>query len=203
MIHSQKRTIEGLMAMGSSSTSFSSLKAKLSSDELALLSKYRARRKYVIGLQPSLNDGLSESVCEAYFVMLKLSLAFTATEKLTTLTGQKGNLGIFNPTFVKALNAGRFDKLLVAMDKDNLRRFEKNDNPEIHRWKNLPETRELTKFVYQCRNFMFHGSFTPTETGFRSATLRHLILELADSTLAAGEIALDKWVAKKLNKQKK
>ena len=191
------------MAMGSSSTSFSSLKAKLSSDELALLSKYRARRKYVIGLQPSLNDGLSKSVCEGYFVMLKLSLAFTAIEKLTTLTGQKGNLGIFNPTFVKALNAGRFDKLLVAMDKDNLRRFEKNDNPEIHRWKNLPETRELTKFVYQCRNFMFHGSFTPTETGFGSETLRHLILELADSTLAAGEIALDKWVAKKLNQQKK
>jgi len=191
------------MAMGSSSTSFSSLKAKLSSDELALLSKYRARRKYVISLQPSLNDGLSKSVCEGYFVMLKLSLAFTAIEKLTTLTGQKGNLGIFNPTFVKALNAGRFDKLLVAMDKDNLRRFEKNENPEIHRWKNLPETRELTKFVYQCRNFMFHGSFTPTETGFGSATLRHLILELADSTLAAGEIALDKWVAKKLNQQKK
>ena len=189
--------------MGSSSTSFSSLKAKLSSDELVLLSKYRARRKYVIGLQPNLNDGLSKSVCEGYFVMLKLSLAFTAIEKLTTLTGQKGNLGIFNPTFVKALNAGRFDKLLVAMDKDNLRRFEKNENPEIHRWKNLPETRELTKFVYQCRNFMFHGSFTPTETGFRSATLRHLILELADSTLAAGEIALDKWVAKKLNQQKK
>jgi hypothetical protein len=137
-------------------------------------------------------------VSEGYFVMLKLSLAFSAVEMLAKVISRKGQLGIQNEAVVQALNTGKFDRLLSAMDNDNNRRFSKAKKSESKHWRNLPLDSDLTEFVYQCRNFIFHGSYTPTETGLASSVrLRTLVLALAISTLDAGELALEKWVNKK------
>lgn len=175
-----------------------SLKQLVEPDQFVLLSKYKARRKYVLALRSTNLEGLGVGVSEGYFVMLKLSLAFSAVEMLARVISRKGQLGIQNEVVVKAINVGKFDKLIVATHNDNKRRFSKVDEADLQRWRNLPLDSDLTDFVYQCRNFIFHGSYTPTETGLASsARLRALVLDLAMSTLDAGELALQNWVRKK------
>jgi hypothetical protein len=178
--------------------SFDKLKKLVSKEEVALLSKFKARRNYVLGLRSTKIEGLGVGVSEGYFVMLKLSLTFSAVEMLSTAISRKGNLGIRNESFIRALNSGKLDKLITAMDRENQRRFPSGKSELIKKWKNLPVDTDLTKFVYQCRNYMFHGSFTPTETGLStSSQMRVLILDLAMSTLQAGDDSLRMWAKKK------
>ena len=171
----------------------------VSEEDFALLSKYRARSKYVRGLTLSKVQGMSLNVSEGYFVMLKLSLAFSAVEMISKVTHRSNNLGICDKSVVSALNNGRFDKLLMAIDKDNLRRYPKSESNQVGKWKNLHPQRDLTPFVVQCRNFMLHGSFSPSESGLSSSSsLRGMILGLAEASLEAGDMALEKWALKLL-----
>ena len=176
----------------------SSLKSLLSEDEFSLLVKYKARKKYVTGLESTNIVGLSHSVSEGYFAMLKLSLSFSAVEMLCTVISRKGNLGIRHQRFTEALNEGLFDKLLQGIDNDSKRRYPRTSHTELESWKSLPADADLTKFIYQCRNYMFHGSFTPSEAGLTSVRLRSLLLELSLATLDAGEDALLTWTRKQL-----
>ena len=178
---------------------FTALKNFATPQEIRLLAKHRARRKYVIGLRSSTIEGLGFGVSEGYFVMLKLSLAFSSLETLASVISRKGNLGIRNENFVSDLNSGKLDKLLIAMDKDHVRRYTGSEPDLIKKWKGIPLDSDLTKIVYQCRNYMFHGSFTPSETGLASsARLRVSVLGLAMSTLQAGDEALEKWAKKRI-----
>ncbi|MEY3934233.1 MAG: hypothetical protein RLZZ606_832 [Actinomycetota bacterium] len=130
--------------------------------------------------------------------MLKVSLAFSAVEMLAKVISRKGQLGIQNESVVRAINSGKFDKMLDSIEKDNLRRFGRASTVVSTKREPLPLNADLTNFVYMLRNFNFHGSFTPTETGLASSSrLRTLMLDLAMSSLEAGEVALQKWVKKK------
>lgn len=175
-----------------------SLKGIVSTDEFVLLAKYRARRRYVLGFRSTKIDGLGVGVTEGYFVMLKVSLAFSAVEMLAKVISRKGQLGIHNESVVRAINSGKFDKMLDSIERDNVRRFGPASTPQSFKGGPIPLNSDLTAFVYMLRNFHFHGSFTPTETGLASSSrLRTLMLDLAISTLDAGEVALQKWVRKK------
>lgn len=174
-----------------------SLRDSLSKEDFTMLAKYRARRDFATGFTHAAIPGMAKSTSEANFVMLKLGLAFTAAELLARVTSQKNNLGIKSPKVAKALNQGKLDKLLKGIEADHLRRYPKSDPNLFVRWENSTETTDLTALVSQMRNYVFHGSFSPSESGLAtSSSVRDLVLELANSTIEASEIALDKWIQK-------
>ena len=175
----------------------------LSSEQFTLLAKYRARRDYAVGFTPSRIDGMSIGTSDAYFVMLKLGLAYTAAELLARVTNQKHNLGIKSVQFSQALNSGKFDKLLAGIDADNARRYPNGSSNLLEKWKNTNAKTDLSRLVSQFRNYMFHGAFSPSESGLaRSKTLRNLVLELADQIIESSEDALQKWLVSLNNKKK-
>jgi hypothetical protein len=169
----------------------------ISKEQFAVLAKYRARRDYVIGFESTEITGMSVGTSEAYFVMLKLGLAFTAAELLARVTLQKNSLGIKSLEFTKALNAGKFDRLLGGVDADNLRRYPNSRSSNVSKWRSATETTDLTPLISQLRNYMFHGAFSPSESGLAaSVALRRLILELAYTTIECSDKALAKWLVK-------
>jgi hypothetical protein len=175
------------------------IESSLSKEEFAVLAKYRARRNYAIGFTSGDVAGMSRSTSDAYDVMLKVGLAFTAAELLARVTGQKNSLGIKSEAFAKALNQGKFDKLIQGIEADHLRRYPKSSPNQLKKWKQATGTTDLTALVSQFRNYMFHGAFSATESGLaKSPILRNLILELATSTIQGSETALDHWISKKI-----
>jgi hypothetical protein len=175
------------------------IESSLSKEEFAVLAKYRARRNYAIGFTSGDVAGMSRGTSDAYDAMLKLGLAFTAAELLARVTGQKNALGVKSEAFAKALNQGKFDKLLQGIEADHLRRYPKSSPNQLKKWKQATETTDLTALVAQLRNYMFHGAFSATESGLaKSPVLKNLILELAASTIQGSEIALDKWISKQV-----
>ena len=177
------------------------IESSLSKEEFAVLAKYRARRNYAIGFTSGDVAGMSRSTSDAYDVMLKVGLAFTAAELLATVTGQKNSLGIKSESFAKALNQGKFDKLLQGIEADHLRRYPKSSPNQLNKWQAATAQTDLTALVSQFRNYMFHGSFSPTESGLaKSKALRDLVLDLSNQTIESCEMALDKWLKSKSSK---
>jgi len=173
----------------------------LSNEDFAILAKYRARRNYAIGFTSGDVAGMSRSTSDAYDAMLKLGLAFTAAELLARVTGQKNSLGIKSEAFAKALNQGKFDKLLQGIEADHLRRYPKSSPNQLRKWQAATAKTDLTALVSQFRNYMFHGSFSPTESGLaKSKALRDLVVDLAGQTIESCEIALDKWLKLRASK---
>jgi hypothetical protein len=174
-----------------------SVRDLIAPEDFTLLAKYKARCKYVRGLSGTTILGLGERVSEGYFAMLKLSLAFSAIEMIATVTRRRNNIGIHSHSFVRAIKSGKFDKLLKAIDRDNDRRYPNSTSNEYERWRGVNIDADLTRLVAQCRNFMFHGSFSPSESGLSdSKVVRGLMLELAEVTLIAGDKALEVWCLK-------
>ena len=173
----------------------------LTKEEFAVLAKYRARRNYAIGFNSGDVAGMSRSTSAAYDAMLKLGLAFTAAELLAQVTGQKNSLGIKSQAFAKALNQGKFDKLLQGIEADHLRRYPKSSPNQLQKWQAATAKTDLTTLVSQFRNYMFHGSFSPTESGLaESKALRDLVLGLSNQTIESCEMALNKWLKSKSSK---
>lgn len=171
------------------------IESSLSKEEFAVLAKYRARRNYALGFTSGDVAGMSRSTSYAYDAMLKLGLAFTAAELLAGVTGQKNSLGIKSEAFAKALNQGKFDKLLQGIEADHLRRYPKSSPNQFKKWQAATPKTDLTALVSQFRNYMFHGSFSPTESGLaKSKALRDLVLALSNQTIESCEMALDKWL---------
>jgi len=177
------------------------IESLISKDDFAVLAKYRARRNYAIGFTSGDVAGVTKSTSDAYDVMLKLGLAFTAAELLFTVTGQKNSLGIKSEAFARALNQGRFDKLLQGIEADHLRRYPKSSPNQLNKWQSATAKTDLTALVSQFRNYMFHGSFSPTESGLaKSKALRDLVLNLSNQTIESCEMALDNWLKSKSSK---
>jgi hypothetical protein len=177
------------------------IESSLSKEEFAVLAKYRARRNYAIGFTSGDVAGMSRSTSDAYDVMLKVGLAFTAAELLARVTGQKSSLGIKSESFAKALNQGKLDKLLQGIEADHLRRYPKSSPNQLKKWQAATAKTDLTALVSQFRNYMFHGSFSATESGLaKSSELRKLVFELANQTIESCELALDKWLKSQTSK---
>jgi hypothetical protein len=174
----------------------------LSEEDFAVLSKYCTRRNYAIGFTSGDVAGMTKSTTDAYYVMLKLGLAFTAAELLATVTGQKGSLGIKSESVAKALNEGKFDKMLLGVEADHIRRYPKTSPNQLKRWKLATAKTDLTTLVSQFRNYMFHGSFSPTESGLaKSKVFRDLVLDLSIQTIDSCEMALEKWLKSQESKK--
>ena len=166
----------------------------LSKDEFAWLAKYKARSTYARGMVYQPVGGLGEGTSHGYYVMLKVSLAHTALEVLGNATGN--NIPVTNAALSNALRAGVFNKLLESSGRALTRKAGLEFAPSLPKYAE-PDSQhsDLKSFLGLCRNLMFHGTFSPSESGLSSsANRRKLLLTLADDCLAQCETHLDRWL---------
>lgn len=176
------------------------LKPHLESSTFALLSKYKARSSFAIGLRNTPNENLGTDTSEAYFVVLKLSLVYSALELLEGATGNSKGIHVRNSHVAYALANGRFAKLLKQIEestpKTSLPKVLKTIESLTSKDSSVFE-RNLFPFVALCRNLMFHGSFSPSGSGLlNSRENRELLLGLAFTSIRAGDLFLDAWLTK-------
>lgn len=182
------------------------LKAKkdLPPQAFGLLAKYKARASFARGLRNTSNEDLSLESSEAYFVFLKLSLAFTALELLDAATGHSKSLVIHNIGISKRLATGKLNKLLDQILESTPTRERQRVERALDSLKiggtELAQN-NLLGFLELCRHLMFHGAFTPSGSGLsKSPVNRQLLLEFSSDALTAGDAFLEKWLAKKVAK---
>ena len=169
-----------------------------------LLSKYKARSEFAIGLRNTKNESLTLDTSEAYFAMLKLSLVYSALELLDNATGKSGNLQVRSMKFSYDLKHGRFKKLIdqilistPANSKSKVLRI--IENLEYKDWE--VGGPNLYEFIGLCRHLMFHGVFSPSGSGLsRSPRKVQSLIGLSYDAIQAGDEFLEKWLDKKIMK---
>ena len=150
----------------------------------ATFSRFRARFILAKNLESISINGLSEDTTKAYFVVLRLTLAFTALEALENAIGCKNQIKVIDDRLASQIRS-RHSKMISAIEKSLSYNGSKEMKESLARFTEN-ESDDLLPFVYGLRNLMAHGQFTPTNFGLTKAPLRiNLINELADATLDA------------------
>lgn len=169
------------------------LKHDLPGSHFARISKYQARSTYTRQLRSTKIDGLSSATVEGYFVMLKLSLAFSSIELIHPSV--LNSLKIFSQSTAQMILAGKFDKLIEAMAKSpKVRDYKSTIDAQ---WRaSLQVDSDLLPFIRQARNLMFHGAFSPSEAGLTTLAKQSQLLSLAEEALSQTDDALIARVTK-------
>ena len=181
------------------------IKAQLTQEQFALLAKYKARSVYARNLESAPVSGLSKETSDGYFVMLRLSLAYTAIEMLDKATGNSHAIEIRSHKFTAALSAGFFDGLLEAIRKSTPANKKAKVEIQIEDLLSGNDTNcDLLVLMELSRHLMFHGAFSPNETSLVSSSRRRrLVSLLAFDALDAADSFLEKWVSKRVTKSKR
>lgn len=171
----------------------SEIKSQLPENHFARISKYQARSTYTRQLRSTKIDGLSSATAEGYFVMLKLSLAYSSIEVINRSV--INNLKVVSQSTAKMILAGKFDKLIDAMVKSpKVRDYKSAIGDE---WRaSLQLDSDLLPFIRQARHLMFHGAFSPSEAGLTTLAKQSQLLTLAEEALAQADEALITRVTK-------
>ena len=140
-------------------------------------------------------ESISPATASSYFVLLKLSLAYSALEALESLTG-KNSIRVRDQRFHIALSQHQFDKLiqhLIYAAKNQVR----PTDGELEKYLVDKPDEDLTAIVKHSRHAVFHASITPNSLRLQnSIERRDLLLGLANSTILACESAFDTYVKK-------
>jgi hypothetical protein len=169
------------------------LKHDLPGSHFARISKYQARSTYTRQLRSTKIDGLSSATAEGYFVMLKLSLAYSSIELINPSV--INNLKIVSQSTAQMILAGKFDLLIDAMVKSpKVRDYKSAIDDE---WRaSLQLDSDLLPFIRQARHLMFHGAFSPSEAGLTILAKQSQLLTLAEEALTQTDEALITRVTK-------
>lgn len=173
------------------------LKPHLRPEVFALLSKYRARSLYALGLKNTTNEELGRESTEAYFVFLKLALAYSALELLNQATGKSRGVKIRSVPLSYALAKGKFLALTNQIREATPPRSKAKVEKYLElvcSWSGSMEQPDLYEFVGLCRHLMFHGAFSPSGSRLTNSRVRQdLLLGLAHDSLLAGDRFLERW----------
>lgn len=169
------------------------LKGQLPEKHFARISKYQARSTYARELRSTRIQGLSPALAEGYFVMLKLSLAYSAIELIHPTV--VNNLVVTDSKVAPALRAGKFTKLIEAISNSSNGHDSK---PEVTKaWAaDADNQTNLLPLIKHCRHIMFHGAFSPNETGMTLLSRQTLLLGLGIKALESTDAALETRITK-------
>jgi hypothetical protein len=169
------------------------IKSQLPEQHFERVSKYQSRSTYARQLRSTKIDGLSHATAEGYFVMLKLSLVYSAIELIHP--GVISNLAVTDKNFAAALSAGKFAKLLEALSRPNSK-FGSTSKVDLEWAAAANERTDLLPLITHCRHLMFHGAFSPNETGLTLLSRQTLLLGLGLAALEQADLALEARVTK-------
>lgn len=169
------------------------IKSELPEKHFARISKYQARSTYARELRSTRIQGLSPASADGYFVMLKLSLAYSAIELIHPKV--INSLVVTDVKVSAALKAGKFNKLVDAISDSSKAT---NSKPEVtHAWASESDSQtNLLPLIKDCRHLMFHGAFSPSETGLTAISRRTLLLGLGIRSLECADVALEDRITK-------
>lgn len=167
---------------------------RVTRSEFAKASRFRARLQLVVGFRDLPLAQVSAATAESYFVLMKLSLAYTTLEALESLLGKK-SVRVTDKVFHSALSQGQFDALLkhfIEAAKEQPR----PTDAELTGFLSASMTQDLTPIVKHSRHAVFHASATPNSLKLQgSPERRRLLLGLANSTIEACDKAFSRYVA--------
>lgn len=197
--------------MGSSPNSLGNLFnfhiSNLTRQEISRLSRFKARLEFTRELRTFNLGEMSSATGESYFVLTKLAFSFSCLEALEKLMGEGRRVRVYDQEFHSALSQGEFRKLTAHLDKMAMQSRHKRSKgsgesvTELEQFKiNPPE--DLSIYLRHCRNVVFHASITPSTLGLQdSKRRRSLLLGLANSTILAVELELDRWVKRAIERE--
>lgn len=182
------------------------LLAELAQNQLALTPvQLRAARQVAArinmarGLTAIEIDSLGIPSSDAYFALLKLSLAYSAADAMNALEAGWA-VDVVNAEMQAALSQGTFEDLLAHLRHS----AEQQKNPNTKELVGFGRTQPneaLIVFVKHCRHVVFHASAAPKTIGLASSKRRReLLVGLANSTLDAVEKTLRSWLRAKVAK---
>lgn len=170
------------------------VQSKISKKDFRIAIEFLSRFEIAHKFRAISTPGTSLALNEGYFVLLKISLAWSAMDRLIALTGRKDGFTISNPGVSMALSKGDLEQLISA-----LRPFDggPNDNgPLLRGYKIGHSNTKLNNLAKAIRNSMFHGSLNPTKSGLASSSKRRtILLGLATSILTACESEFDRFIS--------
>ena len=125
--------------------------------------------------------------------MLKLSLTYSAIELIHPTV--VNNLVVTDSKVAAALRAGKFTKLIEAISKSTNSRDPK---PEVTKaWAaHADDDTNLLPLIKHCRHIMFHGAFSPNETGMTLLSRQTLLLGLGIKALEIADASLEARITK-------
>lgn len=134
--------------------------------------------------------------------MLKLSLAYSAIELIHPTV--VNNLVVTDSKVAAALRAGKFTKLIEAISNSSNGHDSKQEVTKA--WAaDADNQTNLLPLIKHCRHIMFHGAFSPNETGMTLLSRQTLLLGLGIKALEAADAALEvritKLYSQRLNKK--
>jgi len=168
---------------------------RVSSNEFAKAARYRARHQLATAIRNLPIRELSTATVESYFVLVKLSLAYSAVEAVESLVG-RNSVQVRDDEFHKALEDGQFDRLI----KHLIIAAEAQSRPtdgELLAFCKATAPMDLRPLVKHARHVVFHASVTPSSLRLQSSPeRRRLLLGLTNSTLEACERAFCRFVSR-------
>jgi hypothetical protein len=172
----------------------------LSKQEFLRASKYRARYDFARDFRDLSIPTASDQTREAYFVLLKLGLAYSAIETLENLFEKCRRVVVRDEAFTVGLESGDFDKLLGHL-QNRAKQNGWDASEYLDKYRNPSPRENLADLVRHSRNVVFHGSVTPASIGLgASKRKRELVLGLANSSLVACNREFTTW-AKEVEKR--
>lgn len=170
------------------------LKEKLTAREFAALSRYKARLDFAHSLRSLNTLELSAATTDAYFVLTKLGLAFSAIEALRAAIGKDRQFVLRQSEVQQAIESGELAALIQHLHRQAA--SQKRGNPkELEGYLNGQCDEDLLPLVKHARHVMFHGSVTPNTVSLAGSRKRRgVVLALATATLALTESELEHWL---------
>lgn len=175
-------------------SSFIKYKDRVSATEFAKGAQYRARFKLATGFRNLLLSDVSPATAESYFVLIKLSLAYSAIEAVEALVG-RNSVQVLDDEFHRALELGHFERFLKHLMLAASSQARPTDL-ELIDFSSGAVPKNLRPLVKHSRHVVFHASVTPSSLKLQnSPERRRLLLGLANATLDSCEQAFKRYVA--------
>lgn len=171
-------------------------RAKLTSREFGALSRFKGRFDFAHDLRSLNLLELKSASADAYFVLTKVGLAYSAVEALQGAIGKSTFLKLNNPTAQEAIARGELAALIGHLHRAAAAQARPNAH-ELEVYLDGKCDANLLPLVKHARHVMFHGAVTPNTVKLAgSKTRRQLLLTLALETLAMTERELIGWLNK-------
>lgn len=176
---------------------FSLASGILSSRQIQDFADFETRLRMVENLSDIRMPSSSKDLQDAYFVLLKIALAWSALERISHLTEVRGNFSITSKPLSNAIKSGEFNQLLDALRENRTADF--NPGKSLRDIRQGIASTRLNGLAKEIRNGMFHGAINPTRVGIaRSQRRRALLLGLANAVLDSTVEVFENWVKKQI-----
>jgi hypothetical protein len=135
--------------------------------------RFASRFNFASQIESIKFDNFGEETADAYLLLLRISLGYSAFESLFTFLSTS-DISVKNAQLAKALKTKPLSKLRQFV----LDESDKKLNNQLLAFFGNAENCDLLPFIRALRHAMFHGQLSPSAAGLRSKTARTFLRKL-------------------------